>query len=96
MTVDATMGDVEYEARRMIPVAGIQIAETNMKRNLLIALVALMSVACASGAHARSYGAIRVTVSDRVWDTWAGGSYIGRDPDTNVRATLVKLYSWLN
>jgi hypothetical protein len=70
--------------------------ETHMQRNLLIALVALMSVACASGADARSYSSTRVIVSDQVWDTWAGGSYIGRDPDTNVRATLVKLYSWLN
>jgi hypothetical protein len=72
--------------------------ETNMKRNLLFALVALMAVTCASGAHARSYGSTRVTVSDPVWvwDIWAGGSYVGRDPDTNVRATLVKLHSWLN
>jgi hypothetical protein len=81
----------------MIPVADIQIAvlkETSMKRNLLVALVALMAVTYASGAHARSYGSARVTVG--VWDIWAGGSYVGRDPDTNVRATLVKLHSWLN
>jgi len=70
--------------------------ETNMKRNLLVALVALMAVTCASGAHARSYRSTRVTVSDQVWDIRAGGSYVGRDPDTNIRATLVKLHSWLN
>jgi hypothetical protein len=58
-----------------------------MKRNVLIAFVALMSVLGASGAHARSYYPATSAVygADNVW---VDQTYAGRDPDLNIRMSL--------
>ena len=66
-----------------------------MKRNVLIAVVALMTVMGASGAHARSYDSTTSTVysADNVW---VDQTYAGRDPDLNIRMSLRREFAGMS
>jgi len=71
-----------------------------MKRNWLMTAVAVLSIMGATHANAKGYygdegygrRAARLTVYNP-YVVWASGSYVGSDPDENIRTSLVREFA---